>query len=167
MVYCICEVPNGKLYDSERNCRQMENHRTASSNSLQNKSYSRSNTSKPDLVDPIECIKTNKTIILWYRHTKRTDSLFWRVVEHLHSFYHASRYLSQSRNQIFDSFPEWFPWFSQSRLTNAISAILNKLLSYEHLSKPDACVNPRRALYRQASQKALKNLPLTSLAHSP
>ena len=23
MVYCICEVPNGKLYDSERNCRQM------------------------------------------------------------------------------------------------------------------------------------------------
>ena len=62
MVYCICEVPNGKLYDSERNCRQMENHRTASSNSLQNKSYSRSNTSKPDLVDPIECIKTNKTI---------------------------------------------------------------------------------------------------------
>ena len=63
MVYCICEVPNGKLYDSERNCRQMENHRTASSNSLQNKSYSRGNTSKPNLVDPIECIKTNKTII--------------------------------------------------------------------------------------------------------
>ena len=65
MVYCICEVPNGKLYDSERNCRQMENHRTASSNSLQNKSYSRGNTSKPNLVDPIECIKTNKTIILF------------------------------------------------------------------------------------------------------
>ena len=43
----------------------MENHRTASSNSLQNKSYSRSDTSKPDLVDPIECIKTNKTIILF------------------------------------------------------------------------------------------------------
>ena len=65
MVYCICEVPNGKLYDSERNCRQMENHRTASSNSLQNKSYSRGNTSKPNLVDPIECIKTNKAIILF------------------------------------------------------------------------------------------------------
>ena len=63
MVYC--EVHNGELYDCKRNCRKMESHRTASSNSLQNKSNSRSNTSKPDLVDPIKGSKANETIILF------------------------------------------------------------------------------------------------------
>ncbi len=34
-------------------------------------------------------------------------------------------------------------------------------------AKPGACVSPRRASYRQASQEALKNLPLASLAPQP
>lgn len=65
MKYCMCEVHNGKLYDSKRDCRKMGNHRAASSNPLQNKSHSRRNASKSDLVDTIKCSETNKTIVLF------------------------------------------------------------------------------------------------------